>query len=111
FDILEKLKTFAPKQDILNAKENKQWTSYSVDDFINNVNYVSAGLLELGLKSGDKAAIMAGNMPMWNFVDYGCQQVGIVTAPIFPTISNDDLKYILNHSGARIIFISDRATW
>jgi long-chain acyl-CoA synthetase len=111
FDILEKLKTFAPKKDILNAKENKKWISYSVDDFVSNVNYVSAGLLQLGLKKGDKIAIMAGNMPMWNFVDYGCQQVGIVTAPVFPTISNDDLKYILNHCEARAIFISDRATW
>jgi long-chain acyl-CoA synthetase len=48
---------------------------------------------------------------MWNFVDYGCQQVNVVSVPIFPTISNDDLKYILNHCEARIIFISERATW
>ena len=118
FDILDRLKTYAPKKDILNAKENlptgqsgKHWVSYSLDDFINNTNYVSAALLHLGLKPGDTVAIMAGNSPQWNFVDYGCQQVAMPSAPIFPTISNNDLTYILNHSEAKIIFISEKAIW
>ncbi len=111
FDILEKLKTYAPKNDILNAKENKQWVHYSLFDFIDQANYVSAGLLQLGLKKNDMVAIMAGNMPKWNFVDYGSQQVSMPTAPIFPTISDDDLLYILNHSEAKIIFISEKATY
>ena len=115
FDILDKLKAYTPKKDILNAKEitpeGKKWVNYSVDDFINNANYVGSGLLALGLQPGDNIAIMATNSPQWNFVDYGCQQVSIVTAPIFPTISNDDLKFILNHSQAKLIFISEKATW
>src|SRR4051812_41845022 len=95
FDILERLKTYAPKADILNVKENKKWVSYSLANFVDNSNYVSSALLHLGLKPGDNIAIMAGNMPKWNFVDYGSQQVAMPTAPIFPTISNDDLRYIL----------------
>jgi long-chain acyl-CoA synthetase len=111
FDILDRLKDYAPKKDLLNAKENKQWIHYSLEDFINNANYVSAGLLQLGLRPGDVVAIMAGNMPQWNFVDYGCQQVAMPSAPIFPTISNEDLKYILNHCKASVIFISDKAVY
>jgi long-chain acyl-CoA synthetase len=111
FDILDKLKVYAPKKDILNAKENKVWVNYSLDDFIQNSNYVAGGLLHLGLKPGDNIALMAGNMPPWNFVDYGSQQVAMPTVPIFPTISNDDLKYILNHCEAKIIFISDKAVY
>jgi long-chain acyl-CoA synthetase len=111
FDILDRLKTYAPKKDILNAKLNKQWQSYSLDDFIENSNWVSAGLLHLDLKPGDNVAIMAGNCPQWNFVDYGCQQVSMPTAPIFPTISDNDLTFILNHSEAKIIFISERSVW
>lgn len=111
FDILDRLKVYAPKSDILNVKENKQWVPYSVTDLIDQVNYVSAGLLQLGLKSGDIIALMAGNRPQWNFVDYGSQQVAMVTAPIFPTISNDDLKFILNHCEAKIIFISEKSTY
>ncbi|MCC6369851.1 MAG: long-chain fatty acid--CoA ligase [Bacteroidia bacterium] len=111
FDILDKLKVYAPKKDILNAKENKQWVSYSLEDFINTANYVSTGLLQLGLSPGDNVALMAGNMPQWNFVDYGSQQVAMPTVPIFPTLSNDDLKYILNHCEAKVIFISDKAVY
>lgn len=111
FDILDKLKHYAPKDDILNAKENKQWVHYSVTDFIENSNHVGAALLHLGFTTGNVVAIMAGNMPQWNFVDYGSQQVAMPTAPIFPTISNDDLKYILNHCEAKIIFISEKSTW
>jgi long-chain acyl-CoA synthetase len=111
FDILEKLKTYAPKKDILNAKENKVWVEYSLQDFINHANYVSAGLLNLGLQKGDVVALMAANSPQWNFVDYGSQQVAMPTAPIFPTISNDDLKYILNHCAAKLLFISDKAVY
>ena len=111
FDLLERLKTYAPKSDILNAKENKKWVSYSVNDFIESANAVSSALLAAGLEPGDNVAIMASNSPQWNFVDYGCQQVGMPTAPIFPTISADDLKYILNHSEAKIIFISDKPSY
>lgn len=111
FDILERLRTYAPKSDILNAKENKQWVSYSLEDFITNANLVGSALLHLGLKPGDNVALMAGNMPRWNFVDYGAQQVAMPSCPIFPTISNDDLKYILNHCKAKIIFISDKSVY
>jgi long-chain acyl-CoA synthetase len=111
FDLLERLKTYAPKSDLLNAKENKKWVSYSLNDFIENANAVSSALLAAGLEPGDNVAIMAANSPQWNFVDYGCQQVGMPTAPVFPTISAEDLKYILNHSEAKIIFISDKSSY
>jgi long-chain acyl-CoA synthetase len=118
FDILTKLESYSPKQDIINAKEHlhtgqasKQWVHYSVADFINYSNYVSAAMLQIGLTPGDKVAVMASNMPKWNFVDYGSQQVAMPVAPIFPTISNNDLKYILNHCEAKIIFISDNVVY
>ena len=108
FDILEKLKTFAPKDDILNAKENKQWKKYSLANFTENANYVSSALINLGLKENDVVAIMSNNCPQWNFVDFGAQQAAVLTAPVYPTISSGDLKFILNHSEAKVIFISDK---
>ncbi|MEI8136849.1 MAG: AMP-dependent synthetase/ligase [Bacteroidota bacterium] len=105
------LKNTSSKNDILSAKANKKWVNYSVADFVDNANYVGSALLHLGLKSGDNIAIMANNMPQWNFVDYGSQQVAMPSAPIFPTISGGDLKYILNHCEAKIIFISEKSTF
>jgi long-chain acyl-CoA synthetase len=107
FDIVELLKT-QKKSDLLNAKENKKWRNYSTDDFIESLNAVSNGLLHLGLESGDKVAIISNNRPEWNFVDYGCQQVDIVTVPIYPTISISDLKFILNDAQVKAVFFSSK---
>ncbi|MCC6187330.1 MAG: long-chain fatty acid--CoA ligase [Chitinophagaceae bacterium] len=108
FDILEHLQSYAPKTDLLNAKRAGQWQAYSLQDFINHSQWVAAALLQLGIAKGDNVAIMAGNRPEWNFVDFGCQQVGMPTVPIYPTISHDDLLFILNHSEAKLIFIQDK---
>jgi long-chain acyl-CoA synthetase len=111
FDILDRLRSITQKHDILNAKVNKKWVNYSIADLIDNSNYVSAALLKMGLSPGDKAVILAANMPQWNFVDYGCQQAAIISVPLFPTIGTSDLKYILQHCEARIVFISEKAAY
>lgn len=108
FDILELYKKEFIKDDILCSKVNKQWKKYSSQDFINYSNWVSSGLLALGLTSEDKIAIISNNRPEWNFSDFGCQQANIVTVPIFPTISNHDLQFIINHADVKAIFISDK---
>lgn len=109
FDILELYKTQFIKEDVLCGKENKQWKKYSSSDLINYSNDVSHGLLALGITDKDKVAIISNNRPEWNFCDYGCQQANIVTVPIFPTISNHDLQFILNHAEVSTVFISDKA--
>ncbi|MGE0566339.1 MAG: long-chain fatty acid--CoA ligase [Bacteroidia bacterium] len=112
FDILDIIKSGPNNTTLLNKKiSKKEWKAYSSEDFISLTNKVSIGLLELGLKSGDIVAILSTNRPEWNMVDYGCQQVGIVTAPIFPTISSNDLKFILNHCEAKALFVSDKSLY
>ena len=108
FDILDLHKTQYQKNDILSAKENKQWKKYSCTDLVNYSNYVSAGLLAMGLTDKDKIGILSNNRPEWNFCDFGAQQANIVTVPVYPTISNDDLKYIINHAEVTLLFISDK---
>ncbi|GAA4453640.1 AMP-dependent synthetase/ligase [Rurimicrobium arvi] len=109
FDILDHLKEYAPGQDILNAKRNKQWVPVSLESFYQQVQYVSSALLANGYRTGDKVGIMSANLPEWNFVDYGSQQLGMPNVPIYPTIGADDLVYILNHSEIRILFTSDQS--
>jgi len=107
FDILDLYKTHS-KDDLLCAKEDKHWKKYSSNDFINRSNWVSYGLFALGLSEGDKVAIISNNRPEWNFCDFGCQQANMISVPIFPTISNHDLQFILNHAGVKAVFISDK---
>lgn len=111
FDVLDKLIQQPNNPTLLNRKENKVWIPYSTNDFIEQVNLVSYAMLHLGIRKGDVAAIISTNRPEWNFVDYGCQQIGVVTAPIFPTISINDLKFILNHCEAKIVFVSDKSLY
>ncbi len=109
FDILELYKTHFIKEDVLCGKENKQWKKYSSSDVINYCNDVSYALLAMGITHNDKVAIISNNRPEWNFCDFGCQQANVVTVPIFPTISNHDLQFILNHAEVKMVFISDKS--
>lgn len=107
FDLLENYHQRYPYlKDALVGKVHKNWIKYSVDDYIANSNYVTIGLLELGLKKGDKIAIISSSMPEWNFLDMGSLQAGIINVPIYPTISESEHKYIINHCDAKYIFTS-----
>jgi long-chain acyl-CoA synthetase len=105
FDLLTKVaEKNAP--DILASKENKEWKKVSGKEFKQNADYTSAGLLDLGLLPGDKVAIIANNRPEWNFVDFGCQQIDVITVPIFPTASLHDMDFIIKDSGVKAVFFS-----
>lgn len=108
FDILDKVqKDFSHKTDLLCGKEKRgDWYRYSASDFVNNAHYVAAALLAKGIQRGDRVALISNNRPEWNFVDYGCQLAGAILVPVFPTISQHDLQYILGHAEVKMVFIS-----
>nr|WP_321405506.1 long-chain fatty acid--CoA ligase [uncultured Carboxylicivirga sp.] len=107
FDLLTNLKHNIQKDDILCAKRNKEWVKFSVNEYSEQARLFSYGLLELGLKKGDKIATVTNNRPEWNFVDMGMSMIGVVHVPIYPTISDEEYKYILEHSDAKILIVSD----
>lgn len=96
---------FPGKTDILSGKENGQWTSFSVREYHEAADNISFGLLKLGIEPGDKIATIANNRPEWNFIDMGIMQIGAVHIPIYPTISDSDYEYILNHAEVKVMFV------
>ncbi|MEO5571013.1 MAG: long-chain fatty acid--CoA ligase [Bacteroidia bacterium] len=106
FDLLPNQLEKFPKPDALSCKVNGQWIKYSTEQFKEYADNFSYGLLASGLNKGDKIAIIANNRPEWNFVDMGALQTGIIGAPVYPTISETDLKYILNHAEVKMVFVS-----
>ncbi len=109
FDLLPHyLQSFKPKDDVLAGKDNGKWIKYSITDYIAHAENISYGLLQLGIKPGDNIATISGSRPEWNLVDMGIQQAGAIHVPIYPTISESDYKYILDHAGVKVIFISGR---
>ncbi|MBP6333895.1 MAG: long-chain fatty acid--CoA ligase [Bacteroidia bacterium] len=107
FDIPFHFHAKFPKVDALASKVNGSWKLYSTADFLMYANKVSLGLMQMGLKKDDKVAIISNNRPEWNFVDIGMQQIGVVSVPIYTTLSENEISFILNDCGARAIFISD----
>jgi long-chain acyl-CoA synthetase len=108
FDIPQRQKDLFPKTDSLIAKKNGIWTPYSTEAFIDNANKFSMGLLALGFKKGDTAAIISANRPEWNIADIGMLQTGVVNVPIYTTLSESEIIFILNDCKAKIVFAGDK---
>ncbi|MGM0532376.1 MAG: AMP-dependent synthetase/ligase [Bacteroidota bacterium] len=108
FDILPFARDKYNNKPALAGKKKGKWQIYSQQDFIDNANAVSAVLLKWGIKKGDLILNISDNRPEWNFLDFGLLQIGAVHVPVFPTISEDELKYILDEVQPGLIFISNR---
>jgi long-chain acyl-CoA synthetase len=97
-----------PLIDALTTKQNGIWTKTSTEDYIEKVNSISRGLIELGIQKNDKIAVISSNnRTEWHILDIGVLQTGAQNVPIYPTISENDYEYILNHSEAMYCFVSD----
>lgn len=111
FDFLTKQVIAQPNRAFLSTKvvgaEGKVWKSYSFAEVQAETNRVSQLLLNLGLKAGDKIALVSANRPEWNFVDLGALQVGVIVVPMYPTISEKDYEFIFNDSTIQYAFIGD----
>jgi len=97
---------FKPKDDVIASKENGQWVKYSIRQYREMADLISYGFLALGVKKGDTIAQISPNRAEWNFVDMAIQQVGAIHVPIYPTISESDYNYILNHAEVKYVFVS-----
>jgi long-chain acyl-CoA synthetase len=108
FDLHDYQLKHYPKKDAFTSKVNGKWEPTSIEEFIDQANRLSHGLIKLGVKPGDKVAMVANNRTEWHLVDLAVLQIGGVTVPIYPTITEEDYEYILTDAEAAIIFISDK---
>ena len=97
---------YKPKDDVIASKDNGQWVKCNIRQYREMVDWISYGFLALGIQPGDKIAQISPNRVEWNFIDMAALQVGAIHVPIYPTISESDYKYILNHSEVRYVFVS-----
>ena len=95
-------------KDALVTKQNGQWVKTSTKEYLEKANTISRALLRMGIQKNDKLAIISSNnRTEWHIMDVGVLQTGAQTVPIYPTISETDYEYILNHSEAMYCFVSD----
>ena len=108
FDFLEFAKTNHPSDNVLNTKYNGKWQSLSTHDYDLKANYISSSLISMGVKPGDKIAMISStNRSEWSIIDMGLSQIGAINVPLYPTITSKDYLYILNHSECKYCFVSD----
>lgn len=107
FDILERYLKKFPRKDALGGKKGGKWYTYSTEEYNLKSHQFALGLLALGLKRGDKVATVNTNCPEWNFADMGMSMTGIVHVPIYPTIGEEEYRYILKHAEVKVLIVGD----
>ena len=103
FDLLENLKSFPPKEDILARRTRGKWIKYSIDQYYEISHTVAYGLLALGFKPGTKVITITNNRPEWNFMDMGVNLAHMIHIPVYSTLSREDYLHIFNDSDVELI--------
>jgi long-chain acyl-CoA synthetase len=97
-----------PKPDTLNYKEEGVWRAISSDEMLARARAVALGLHTLGIRRGDRVALLSDNCYQWTLADAGCQFAGVIDVPIYSTLTAAQAAYILKDSGARALFLRNR---
>jgi long-chain acyl-CoA synthetase len=106
FDILTNYQEKYPNQEVaLAGKVDKTWRKYSLVEYIEIVTNLSYGMIKLGVQPGEKVGIISTNRPEWNMLDMAIMQIGAITVPIYPTLTAQEYKYILNHAEVKLVFL------
>lgn len=106
FDILDQYCESFPEQRVaLSIKRDKMWQTITPQEYVETARNISYAFIHLGIQPGDKVGIISTNRPEWNILDMAIMQVGAITVPVYPTISESDYKYIVNHSEMKLAII------
>lgn len=107
FDTLTRQLTQCPRENALAYKEAGEWKTYDIRQVKQIVDNLSLGLMKMGIKPGDKVAIISYNRPEWNFADLAIQQIGAISVPMYPTITVEDYRFIFEDAGVKMVFVEN----
>jgi len=108
-DVFKRVARKHKRPDTLNYKKNNQWLSISSDELMTRAGRIAAGLYAIGVRHGDRVALLSESRAEWTLTDAGCVFAGAVDVPIYPTLTPPQVRYILNDSGASVLILADRA--
>jgi long-chain acyl-CoA synthetase len=95
------------RPDILNYKHGGSWISVSSDEMMTRIRRIAAGLCSIGIRHGDRVAILSESRLEWTLADAGCIFAGAIDVPIYPTLTPPQVLYILKDSGARVLILAN----
>jgi long-chain acyl-CoA synthetase len=112
FDVIKYQSEKNPQDVAIAGVRNGNWVKFSTKEIIDQANKLSLGLLKLGIQPGDKIAVItSANRPEWNICDIAIGQIGAINVPLYPTISQGEYEYILNHAEVKLCFVSDESLY
>jgi len=107
-DVFNRVARKHKRTDTLNYKSDGHWVSISSDEMLQRVKYIAAGLHAIGADRGDRVALLSESRVEWTLTDGGSIFAGTIDVPIYPTLTPPQVRYILNDSGACILFLANR---
>jgi long-chain acyl-CoA synthetase len=106
-DVFEYVARTHPRADTLNYKRDGRWLPISAAEMLRRAHNIAGGLHALGLKAGDRVAILSESRPEWTLTDAGCMFAAAIDVPIYPTLMPPQVRYILQDSGARVLVLAN----
>ena len=107
-DVFTRVARKHKRPDTLNYKSGGQWNSISSDEMLARMKHIAAGLHAIGMSRGDRVALLSESRVEWTLTDGGSIFAGTIDVPIYPTLTPTQVRYILNDSGACILFLANR---
>lgn len=108
FDLLQYNLEKFPKDEFISGKIKGKWVKYSTQKFIETVDLLSKGLIDLGIGKASRVAVMSHNRPEWNITDFAIMQIGAYQVPLYPTLAEHDIKFIIENAEVTVVFAADQ---
>jgi long-chain acyl-CoA synthetase len=96
------------RPDALNYKSGGRWVPVSSGEMLARAKHIAAGLHAIGIRHGDRVALLADSRVEWTLTDAGCLFAGAIDVPIYPTLTPPQVRYILRDSGSSALFLANR---
>ncbi len=99
------------KPNAVSYKDKNSWVNIAAEKFIESVKTTALGLAEMGIRAGDRVAIISENRPEWSITDLAILSLRAINVPIYTTQAHDQIRYILEDSNSKILFVSNKKTF
>ncbi|MBV8899866.1 MAG: AMP-binding protein, partial [Verrucomicrobia bacterium] len=107
FDFIRHQLDHFPKADAFAYKVAGEWKKFSTAEVIEAADGLAWALYRQGIRPGDRvASVTETNRPEWNIIDIAVMSLGAVHVPIYPNLPGDEFRYVLEHSAAKLAFVS-----
>ncbi|WP_048906464.1 long-chain fatty acid--CoA ligase [Pedobacter sp. V48] len=111
FDLLQYNLEKFPKEEFVSGKINGKWVKYSTQKFCDTVDALSRGLIGIGIGKESRVAVISPNRPEWNITDFAIMQIGAYQIPLYPTLAEHDIKFILENAEVTVVFAADETLY